>query len=140
MEPTPLQQEMRARIRRHWLVSLAGFVGTILLGAGLGGAARALDLPPTVRGAVAVVALLLLPTAGFYSTWKNLRCPSCDRNVAFLVSANFSAFATRAPKTCRGCGQKIFDDAGAKRFFRFFVVAFAFGVVLAIVSLVLRQH
>ena len=135
-----LVDQMRSRVRRHMLTSFGGVVLAILFVAASGLAARAAFGGPPPRWFVVVpmLGILAILAIGFYSTFKNLCCPSCDRFVVFQVSANFSFFSATASKTCRGCNAKIFGDDQARRVLRVFLVLFGIGLVLAIVQLAVR--
>ncbi len=135
-----LVDQMRSRVRRHMLTSFGGIVIAILFVAASGVALRSAfgGAPPRWSAVVPMLGILAIPAIGFYSTFKNLRCPSCDRLVAFQVSANFSLFGTMAQKTCPGCNARLFGDDQARRFLRVFLVLFGIGFVLAIVQLVVR--
>lgn len=134
-----LEQLMAARVRRHMVTSIGGFVVALAL-AMLGGAALRAGFGASAPAWIAVVpmlAILLVPAIGFYSTFKNLRCPSCEKLVIWEVSWNYSLFSRMAPKTCRGCGKQIFGDLLAQRFRRMFVIMFAAGIGLSVVSALL---
>ncbi len=134
-----LEQQMAARVRRHMITSFSGLLAAIALMVIAGAAARALfgDAPPSWVRVLPVLGILLIPAIGFYSTFKNLRCPSCNHLVAFQVSANYSLFGAKANKACNGCGHKIFGDLIAQRVRRMFMVMFAIGIGLGVVSAIL---
>lgn len=136
MHRTVLEQKMISRVRRHLLTSFGGFAVAIGLMVVAGGAMRAIfgDTAPAWVRAFPVLGILLIPTIGFWSTYKNLRCPSCERLVVWQFSQNYSMFGATAPKTCAGCGEKIFADDIARRFRRRIVVFAAIGVGLGLVG------
>lgn len=116
---TPVQIEMRRRIRVHMLTALAGVVMsfvTFALGAAV---AHALGMGESgaAVGAVSLIAIGMIPLFGFWSTYRNLRCPSCNGWVAFQVSQKYSAFGAFARNDCRHCGVEIFAPAATRRFF-----------------------
>lgn len=111
--------EMRRRIRLHMLTSIAGVV-LCFLTFGLGGAiAHAIGMGESgaVRGLVALAGIAMIPTLGFGSTFRNLRCPACNGLVAWQVSTKFSAFGSMASNECRHCGVTIFAPNATRRFF-----------------------
>lgn len=136
MERTELERQMTARVWRHMITSFGGFVGVIVL-MGVSGAAAQLmfgnDMPVVVR-VLPLLGILAIPAIGFYSTFKNLRCPSCNRLVIWEVSWNYSLFSRMAPKTCGGCGKKIFPDDLVRRMSRAMLVLVGVGVVLGALS------
>lgn len=138
-----LELEMANRVRRHMLTSLGGVVLGMLLAGGLGGAVAALGGPVALRLAP-LLGIVAIPAIGFWSTYRNLRCPSCDRLVALQVSWNYSLFSGMAPKTCNGCGKKIFGDLIAQRFRRTMLVmvavGFGLGMLGAVASVLTRPH
>ena len=107
-ETSDLQQEMQRRIWRHLSISFAGAIaGFVFLTA-----VNLLIGDDPARRPVLVVCviagLVLIPLVGFTSARRLLRCPACNGNVGFQVSANVSAFARSAKKTCNHCEQRIF--------------------------------
>jgi hypothetical protein len=138
-----LVAQMRTRVRRHLLVSLGGIVLAILCIVTVIGIAKALDPsedPPTYVGILAVGCILMMPAIGFWSTFKNLRCPKCEGSVAWQVSANFSLFSAQATKHCRHCNEKIFPDDGSRRvLIIMIVVGVAFGAIGAIVNVLMSR-
>lgn len=139
IQRTELEQEMVNRVRRHMLTAFAGVGVAILLvfAAGAGSYAIFGSHPPIFVAMLPVLGILLIPVIGLWSTFRNLRCPSCNRLVAFQVSNNYSLFGRFASKNCAGCGQKIFADDIARRLFRVIIVLFAIGMALAITSAIL---
>lgn len=130
---TDLETQMLARIRRHMLTSLAG-VGVGIIGiVGFGLLHGALHLPGWARVFFAFP-LALIPTVGLWSTFKNLRCPHCEGQVGFQVSANASIFGAMARKTCRHCGAKVFGDGFTRRFGRFVVIMVVAAFAMLIVA------
>lgn len=140
-ETTDLERQMLARVRRHMVISFAGLLLTLVGFGALGAARRTPDsvLASPLWGTLAAVGLLLLlPLIGFSSTYRNLRCPACDRMVAFQASANASFFGARAPKKCFGCGAKIFGDEIVRRFRRLAAII-AGGMILLVAVGVLSR-
>lgn len=139
---TDLVAPMRARIRRHMLVSVGGVVIGGLGMAMCGGLSQEFEASSPLRllfvGA-AGLCLVLMPAIGFWSTYKNLRCPGCDNLVAWQVSWNYSLFSARAGKTCRHCHATIFPPDLSRRFLIMIVVAFALGMFGAIANVMLSQ-
>jgi hypothetical protein len=140
---TDLVAQMRARVRRHLLVSLGGVALAMLCIGIVVGIAKALDPsedPPTYVGILAFGCILMIPSIGFWSAFKNLRCPKCEGSVAWQVSANFSLFSAQATKHCRHCNEKIFPDAGSRRVLMIMiVVGVAFGAIGAIVNVLMSR-
>ena len=131
---------MRTRVTRHFLMTFGMFALALPLEIGIGYLVRALQLIPDSGKAPLWVALLfalpivLVPVVGFYSTFTNLRCPSCEKVVAFQVSANYSAFGIWASRTCRHCGTQIFGEQQQARRGRFLLIMVAVGVVVALLA------
>lgn len=118
-----LEDAMAGRVRRHMITSVAGIaigVGFFIV-AGVIGSQRP-ELSKAIPAALGIVGFLVMPAIGLTSTFKNLRCPSCERHVISQVSWNYSLFSARASKTCPGCGQRIFGDLVGKRFRRAMIV------------------
>jgi hypothetical protein len=121
--------EMRRRIRTHMLTSLAGVVLCFVTFAVGGGVAHAIGMGHSgaAVGLVSLAAIAMIPTLGFWSTFRNLRCPSCNGLVAWQVSAKFSAFGSMASNECRHCGVTIFAPNATRRFFMVIIgIAVAF--------------
>jgi uncharacterized membrane protein YdjX (TVP38/TMEM64 family) len=139
-----LELEMANRVRRHMITSLIGVLVGIALLAGLGNVLASTTHPPILVAVMPLLGIAVIPAIGFWSTYRNLRCPSCNRLVALQVSSNYSIMSAYASKTCNGCGQKIFGDLIARRFRRMMFIAFFGALVLfmsgAIASMVLRPH
>ncbi len=78
--------EMRSRVRRHMLTSFFGAIGALVLAVLIGGVLHAVggDAPWVERASplAAVGMILLIPVVGWISTFRNLRCPSCNGLVA----------------------------------------------------------
>ena len=137
---TDLVKEMRARVRRHMLVSFAGIGLAILTVAAAGSTAERFEVGSTPRmlfSIAAVLGLLLVPIIGFWSTFKSLRCPGCDGFVGWQVSWNYSLFSNAARKTCQHCDARIFPDGLARRFLVMVVIALSVGFIAAIVNVLL---
>jgi hypothetical protein len=132
---------MRDRVRRHLLTSIGG-IGVSVLVAGAMGLFTHLafgDAPGLLRAAP-VLAVFVIPAIGLWSTYRNLRCPSCERNVAFQVAFNYSLFAgIVGRRTCDGCGAKIFPDDLPRRYRRMFAILFALGLGLGVVSAIVSS-
>jgi hypothetical protein len=111
--------EMRRRIRVHMMTSLGGVVLCFLTFAVGGGIAHAVGMGHSgaAVGLVALAAIAMIPALGFWSTFRNLRCPSCNGMVAWQVSNKFSAFGSMASNECRHCGVTIFAPNATRRFF-----------------------
>ncbi len=135
--------EMRRRVRRHMLTSLGGIVFGFFLLVGVGGGMRASGVTGPVA-ALPVLGVLIIPAVGWWSTFKNIRCPSCDRLVVWIMSSNYSVFGSMAPKHCPGCGKQIFSAASTRRFFRMVFIFVGIGVALAVLggvaSAMMRPH
>lgn len=133
-----LEELMAARVRRHMVMSFAGVFCAIALMFVAGAAARMIfgETPPVWVRLVPLVGILAIPAIGFYSTFTNLRCPSCNRLVIWEMAWNYSLFSAMAPKTCHGCGKKIFGDLLARRFRRIFIVMFSIGIGLGVLGAV----
>jgi len=149
-EPAPadVAAQMRRRLRTYFamvfgglaalvaLIVLAGVVGHLAFGDDKG-AGRAISV---VGGA----GFLGYMAFAWWSVFHYLRCPACSRLVAMQVSWQYSILSGLASPECRGCGALLFDSAGSRRFRRvlFFVmgIAFALGVVGAVLSMSMRKH
>lgn len=126
---------MRSRVTRHFLTCIAGITIAFL-------SMFAMQLSP-----FAALGVLLIPAVGAYSTFTNLRCPACNKMVAWQVSQNFSAFAPWAKHECRHCGVKIFPGqeagrgAGGRRFlFVIMGVVFAVLILATAAGFMARHH
>lgn len=129
-----LELSMATRVRRHMLTSLGGIVLALVLMAVAGVAANTIFgdvLPPWVR-VFPLFGIAMIPAIGFYSTYRNLRCPACEGSVVWQVSWNYSLFSSSASKNCPHCGKKIFGDLIARRFRRMMFVMMAIGMGLGI--------
>ncbi len=135
-----LELEMARRVRRHMVTSLAGVmsaIGLMVLGGAL---ARAL-FGANVPGWFAVgplLAIMMIPAIGFWSTFHNLRCPACNGLVAFQVSYQTSPFGGGGTGNCRHCGAHVFGDLIRRRARRLIFVGFAVGIGLGVVGAVLN--
>jgi hypothetical protein len=137
-DPDPdLVARMRARVRRHLLVSLAGILVAILCIGVSVGIAKTLDPSgnaPAVVGVPVLAFIFMIPAIGLWSAFKNLRCPKCDGSVAWQVSANFSVFSGQATKHCRHCDAKIFPDHSSRRVLVMIAIAVGVGAIGAILN------
>jgi hypothetical protein len=86
-----------------------------------------------------ILAILLIPAIGFWSTFKFLRCPACEQVVAMQVSWQYSPFGDSASKTCNACNAKIFPDDTGRRFTRMLIVMVLVGAVLGLVAAIAGQ-
>ncbi len=130
---------MRSRVRRHFLTVFGGFFVGLAGCMALGGTA-----PPAIARFVAPLFILIV---GSYSTVKNLRCPACEKMVAWQVSQNFSAYAPWAKHECRHCGVKIFpgQGEGTRKGFKVMAILIIGGIVVAAIAglasiLLVRPH
>lgn len=139
MEDSEFEKQMSARVRRHMLTSFGGFLGAIVFIGAAGAGARAVlgANHPAALAIIPAIGILMIPAIGFWSTFRNLRCPSCNHLVAFHVSAKFSAFGSMASDDCRNCGQRIFSADIPRRFRRTVLFAIGVGFALAVVTAVL---
>jgi hypothetical protein len=138
-----LVARMRARVRRHLLVSLGGILLAILCIGTTVGIAKSLDPsgdPPAFVGFFVLAFIFVIPAVGLWSTIKNLRCPKCDGSVAWQVSANFSVFSGQATKHCRHCDAKIFPDDSSRRVLVLIVIAIAIGAIGAILNVLMSSR
>jgi hypothetical protein len=142
-----LEEQMAARVRRHMVTSIGGVFGVIVVMFVLGAVARTAIGPDTHAPWMAVfplVGILAIPAIGFWSTFRNLRCPSCEKLVIYQVSWNYSLFGGMASKTCRHCGQKIFGDLIQQRFRRMMIIMMCIGIGLgvlgAVANVMTHQH
>lgn len=145
MDAAQYPAETRRRVRRHMFTSFGGFLLAIALMVASGALSVALfgSPPPSWVAILPGLGIAMIPAIGFYSTYKNLRCPACDRSIAFQVSTKYSLFSSVASNQCRHCGATIFDDETARRVRRTLLVAVCLGVGLGFVSslvAVLSQH
>jgi hypothetical protein len=107
-----LEQEMDRRVRRHLvLASLAVATGCAAFGFALylGSTGTAGVLPAVL----ATVGVTVAPMIGLWSTYRNLRCPSCNGFVVYEVSANTSLIGPR-PAKCHHCKTPIFGEPTRK--------------------------
>jgi len=140
--------EMRSRIRRHMLTSFLGAIGALVVAVLIGGVLHAVggDAPWVARasGFAALGTILLIPVLGWISTFRNLRCPSCNGLVVWQVSTKYSAFGALASNQCRHCGVTIFAPSTTRRFFLVIgLMAIGFGLTAAIFGAMLsagRMH
>lgn len=133
---------MRERVRRQMVLLLGWLVLAIVLAVVLGYAGRAAfraGAPAWLRVAP-MIAVVLVAALGIYSTGKNLRCPSCERGVASLVTKNYSISSGAAGRTCPGCNARLFPDDMPRRLRPIFVMVFGVGVALGVLRLVLLKH
>lgn len=132
-----LVKEMRARVRRHMLISFGG-IGVVLIAFGVMGAtAERYAVDPTLRvlfAVAGVLGLLAVPIIGFWSTLENLRCPGCGGFVGWQVSWNYSFFGNFARKTCRHCNARIFPDGLSRKVLIVAVITIAVGIAAEIVK------
>jgi hypothetical protein len=140
-----LEKAMLGRVRRHMITSLGGIVLAIALMAVTGAGSHAIfgaSMPVWAR-MLPILGIVLIPTIGLTSTFRNLRCPSCNGLVALQVSTQYSLFSRMASKNCRHCGAKIFGDELAGRFRRMLVIMVVLGLSLgfggAILTMMFRH-
>jgi hypothetical protein len=131
-----LEQAMADRTRRHMLTSIAGVILGIVLTFVGGAAVRVLfgQSPPAWTSSIPALGILSIPAIGFWSTYRNLRCPACERVVAWQVSAKYSALGAMASNQCRHCGATIFGATIQRRFRRMFVIMFAVGIGIGLLG------
>lgn len=139
MEETSLETEMKRRVRRHLLMSGGGFLLAIALMVVAGAAAKTIfgASPPAFVRLIPIGGILLVPAIGFWSTFKNLRCPACEGSVIFQASAQYSMFGAAVSKSCSHCGEKIFADDIPRRFRRMIFVLVGVGVAIGALSAIL---
>ena len=125
-----LETQMLKRSRLHMFTSLGG----VALGVLVIARSAAMGMP-----LLAPVGILLIPAIGFWSAFRNLRCPACNKLVGLQVSSNYSPMGKTAPKECAGCGAKIFGDEIVKRFWRMAFVVF-FGFLLLAIGGTIAAH
>ena len=143
MQDNELATQMLSRVRRHLIISYSGVlcaVGSIAAAAVVGRAIFDNDVPKWFRPVVVITGLAMIPTIGFWSTFKMLRCPSCNGLVGWQTNNQLALFSRHKGKECRHCGKTIFDD----RVFTDFKIQAAVIVVLTLVFFfglaVLRRH
>lgn len=131
---------MLGRVRRHLMTALGGVVValfSIVTVLGVGHAAFGEGMPVWVV-ALALLSIAIIPIAGFYSTYRNLRCPACEKSVVFLASTHVSLFGGVAPRQCPHCRATIFDERLHRRGRRLIivgsVVAITVGAVMAVLN------
>lgn len=136
METTALESQMKARVRRHMLTSLVGIIAGILLASLAGASAVRFFGAPLPRWVVVfpILGILTIPAVGFWSSYRNLRCPACEKSVVWQVSAKYSAFGAMAGQHCRHCDQKIFADDIPRRFRRMILVMIGVSVSLGLIG------
>lgn len=132
---------MGTRVKRHFLMTFGMIAVAVPLEVGIGYLVRSLGLTsdsgraPSWVALLFVLPVLLVPVVGFYSTFTNLRCPSCEKMVARQVSANYSAFGIWASRTCRHCGAQIFaEQRGQRR--NFILILAGIGVVIGTLAMI----
>lgn len=133
---------MRGRVMRHFGTCFVGFAAGIAGCMAVGAAA-----PATLARFAVPLFILIIPIVGFYSTFKNLRCPSCEKMVAFQVSQNYSAFGRWARHECRHCNAHIFYDQKSRGgkgmkivFLTIFGVIIALGILGAASAMLAKGH
>jgi len=130
--------ETRRRIWRHMTTSLLGAGAAIVVAGATVALAKAVALEGaamriTIAAAI-VSAMALAIGVGWWSAFRNLRCPGCNAAIWWQVSWNTSLFAARASKHCRACGVRLFDERSNRFVLVILVVAFVLGLVGAMVN------
>ena len=129
-DSAPLQ--LRSRIRKYFLVVFGLIGGAVVLLVLLGAAVKLAGVDGKTGGAILGIAapLLMLGVVGssWYAVHKLWRCPKCEKSVYWLVSWNFSLFASAAASNCPGCGVELFTVDQKKKTQRRFIIL----IVLAI--------
>jgi hypothetical protein len=139
MAPEDCTLETRRRLWRHMTTSMLGVLAAFVVAGAAIALAKALALEGTamrITIAAAVGSCLVLAVGiGWWSTFRNLRCPSCNEGIWWQVSWNTSLFAARASKHCRQCGVRLFDERSNRFVVVLLVVAFLLGMVGAILNI-----
>lgn len=128
--------QLRSRIRKYFLVVFGLIGGALVLLVILGAAVKMSGVDGKTGGAIlAIVApLLMLGVVGssWYAVYKLWRCPKCNQSVYWLVSWNFSLFASAAASNCPGCGVELFTveqkETTQRRFIILVVLAMGMGL------------
>jgi hypothetical protein len=147
MGDTELQAEFARRVRRHLLVlplMVLAFAVPLSIGSLLKRIYYRHQSLPTgfhvTIGIVIGIAFVATAGYGFWSTYKNLRCPRCERNVWYMVSRNASlVFTTDDPHThCPGCDAHIVGPILLERTKRTLLYTFVGGLLFSIGGIVVR--
>ncbi len=145
MEPvrSELETRMADRVRAHFKTTLGGAGAAVLVAVGAGAGTRlALGESGRVVGSAIAftLAILAIPIIGGWSTFRNLRCPACDRSVALATSYNYSLFSGAARRECPSCGATIFADSLPRGTRQTFAWLALLGAGVAAMQILLRSH
>jgi hypothetical protein len=100
--------------------------------------------PPEFHTTLAIVigiAFVATIGYGFWSTWKNLRCPKCETNVWYLVSRNASTVlsSSDAPhQHCPRCDAHIVGPILQERTKKLLLTTFLGGILFSVAGVILR--
>jgi hypothetical protein len=147
MGDTELQAEFARRVRRHMMVlplMVLAFAVPLTIGSFLKRIYYRGVHPPAgfnvTIGILIGAAFLVTIGYGFWSTWKNLRCPQCETNVWYMVSRNASlVFLADDPHThCPQCDAHIVGPILLERTKKLILWSFLGGVAFSIAGVVIR--
>lgn len=146
MGDTELQAEFARRVRRHLLVlplMVLAFAVPLSIGSLLKRVYYRHQALPTGFGvSIGIgigVAFVATMGYGFWSTYKNLRCPKCEKNVWYIVSRNASlVFSDDVHTHCPNCDAHIVGPILQERTKRTLLYTFVGGMLFAIGGIVLR--
>jgi hypothetical protein len=144
---TELQIEFARRVRRHLIIlpmALTAFAVPLGIGSFLKRITYGRDhLPHGFNTVIGLsIAALLLVTIGYalWSTVKNLRCPSCETNVWYMVSRNAGLvlLSDDAHTHCPKCEAEIVGPILRERTKRIVLITFVAGLLFSIVGFTIR--
>jgi hypothetical protein len=142
---------MRRRMRRHLINIFVILV--IMFGGGVAAYLAKVAVAPGAGPHPSWTKLLVLGCAlggvlggivyGWWSAWKNMRCPACGQWIYVYLRWRYSLWASTVGDQCPKCGVTLFDPSdakGARRLIMLVVgVAFAAGVVAAIAGFIFQK-
>ena len=147
MGDTELQAEFARRVRRHMVVlpsMVLAFAVPLTIGSFLKRVYYRGVHPPQgfnlTIGIFIGVCFMATTGYGFWSTWKNLRCPNCETNVWYLVSRNASTIlSSDEPHThCPKCDAHIVGPILLERTKKLMLLTFLGGLVFSIAGFTIR--
>ena len=132
MAELTVPQQLRARVRKYFLVVFGLIGGAVVLLMALGMVVKLSGLDAKASGLVLGISAPLLMLGVVAGSWvavyKLWRCPKCDASIYWTVSWNMSVFAGTASPNCPGCGVELFTQEGRKRGLRILLILIAIAV------------
>jgi hypothetical protein len=147
MGDTELQAEFARRVRRHMMIlpsMVLAFAVPLSIGSFLKRVYYRGVHPPAgfnvTIGLVIGAAFIVTIGYGFWSTYKNLRCPNCETNVWYMVSRNASLVFSEGEdhSHCPKCDAKIVGPILRQRTKRLMMLSFIGGLAFSIAGIVIR--